>query len=1127
MISDQSARERALETSQSFIVQAPAGSGKTALLVYRLLKLLAIVDQPEQVLAITFTRKATSELRGRLMELLMLAESGARSEHEFEQFGVDLAAKVLVHSKAKNWQLLDTPQQLQIMTIDAFCSKLCGDMPWLSRLGDKPRTTEQADAHYAAAIEQLLSQLLGQPSKLTAALQMVLLELDFDYNRARRLFGSMLAKRDQWLRQLLQNDVTQLRSELENAWQEIAVEHQELLTSLLPEGMLVQLINIAYRASQFHQEDDSPLAVFRQSESVSSLGLEAWRGLLFILTTAGAKGFRKTVNVKCGFPPAEKKLKQEVLALLAELSQSAESDDLLPALQQLQILPKPRYGDDDWQQIIALEQVLKQLAAFLQLRFRATGECDHSEVAQRANLALAELEAPTDLALRMDYRLKHVLVDEFQDTSHSQLELLKKLTAGWQSDADQLAQTLFLVGDPMQSIYRFREADVSLFLQVADNSNTHVFANLDIEPLLLSENFRSGKTLVEWFNSTFTDSFPKHDKVLTGAIRYSSASTHKQGGQSPVMALCETAEQESEWVVEQIKRALPQLPDDKAQVAVLVRSRSHLKHLLPAIKRADIAFAGVDIQPLSETPAVVDVVSLCKAICRLDDRVSWLALLRGPWCGLTLAEIKVLLVRADISVWDQIQNSEISSHLNDESLTRLNQFCDVMRQALAQRQQVGLHSILRWCWFALGGNHTLMEAQREDIEMVFTLVESMQRGADMTSIVELDKALADLYAQAQQHADCRLVVSTIHKAKGMQYHTVILPGLAKQTMADQKDLLMWAEHSNRFGQERLLLAPIRLQQTPGSHFDYLRALEKQRSRNEAMRLMYVACTRAEQRLIMTGCIKYDPESETIRTPPASSLLASVWEATESSFEFSAVGQQADQDQINEQLSQQLSRIPAGFRADYPSSINWQAQQQLLSDDSITDQELLAADAIEFQWATEVATAVGIVLHNWLQHNSHKLYKVKVDDTLLNHWRAELATLRVPPTRKKWALDRLVQALLSMQADSQAGFLFEQYATQQNELALTSYERGAAKTYRIDRTFIDHQGTRWIVDYKTTTTKTKNLDAFVDIQVEKRHRTQLEKYGDLMHQLEPGPIKLAVYFPMLSKLRYWDYKIATD
>jgi len=124
-------------------------------------------------------------------------------------------------------------------------------------------------------------------------------------------------------------------------------------------------------------------------------------------------------------------------------------------------------------------------------RVAERGEADFTEIAQGAVRALGTAEAPTDLLLSMDASVRHILVDEFQDTSFSQWELLVLLTSGWQPND---GRTLFLVGDPMQSIYRFRDAQVALFLKAQSEG----LGSVQLEPLTLTTNFRSHAGLVDW-----------------------------------------------------------------------------------------------------------------------------------------------------------------------------------------------------------------------------------------------------------------------------------------------------------------------------------------------------------------------------------------------------------------------------------------------------------------------------------------------------------------------------------------------------------------------------------------------------------------------------------------------------
>ena len=149
----------------------------------------------------------------------------------------------------------------------------------------------------------------------------------------------------------------------------------------------------------------------------------------------------------------------------------------------------------------------------IEARFASHGQADFVEIAQGALAALGTEDAPTDLLLSFDYRIRHILVDEFQDTSFTQFELLKLLTAGWQPDD---GRTLFVVGDPMQSIYRFRQAEVGLFLRARRQG----IGPVELEPLTLSANFRSQSGIVEWVNQAFAGIMPPRESVIAGAVPY-------------------------------------------------------------------------------------------------------------------------------------------------------------------------------------------------------------------------------------------------------------------------------------------------------------------------------------------------------------------------------------------------------------------------------------------------------------------------------------------------------------------------------------------------------------------------------------------------------------------------------
>ena len=1114
MIVDAKAREQALSPTQSFIVQAPAGSGKTGLLVYRYLTLLATVNNPQNVLAITFTRKAKSEMRERVLHLLLQAQDNATVSDTFEQQGIDLARRVLDRDQTLGWMILEASHQLQILTIDAFSSKLAASMPWLSRLGDMVRTTDLAEPHYEYSVDQVLDTLFRSDSELGEHLNKVLMELDYNYAKAKALFVSMLAKRDQWLRHIVPHNIDEMRTQLDAAWGDLCEEQLRAFEMQLSPDLIASLMEIGCMAAR--NLKDSGLQLSEGIESLLHVSHEdqasvyIWQGLAELILTKDGK-IRSRLTKKEGFP-ANSELKNKTISVLG--SCVANYDEFATDLFALKRLPSSNFSETDWSCLLSVVEVLKSLAAHLQLRFRSVGEVDHSEVTQRANLALSEIENPTDLGLMMDAQIHHILVDEFQDTSSSQLELLQNLTSGWERDAGP-SKTLFLVGDPMQSIYRFREADVGLFLQVVENERTQVFPDLQIKSLVLRQNFRSSQELVSWFNNTFSASFPQQNDVLTGAISYSEAEGLNQSDfdKSVDYLLFEDKDQEARRLAELVNSLLAEQPDD-SQIAILVRSRTHLDNIMPALKQAAIPYVALDIQALHEHQAVIDVVTLAYALSRPSDRIAWLSLLRGPWCGMTLSELKSLTNQFDVPIFSQICDPSRQSALNEVSKARLGRFVDVITKSLNQFQQVNFGALVRWTWERLGGQLTLGNLALQDLDQVFSLLEEIQRCGTLVSRTEFESRLRALTSKSQDFNQARVIVSTIHKAKGLQYHTVIIPSLSSAPRNQDKEVLMWAERQTHSGRNSLLLAPLLFDQPNQSHYSYLRDLEKQRSHEESKRLMYVACTRAEQRLVISGVAKQDKDGMVVK-PRSGSLLEVIWSVTEYRFAL-----EADQKPMEEPLGsrQVLSRLDQNFVFHAEPNFQWRSQNQL----SKSDNEDIDQDEIDYDWATEVARSVGTILHEELQFRGSKILNMNVDLKQSQKWRALLQLRGVPAERFDYAIKRLILAVQNIQADSQARFIFKDYFEQENEMQLSAMQDGAVVSFRLDRTFVDETQTRWIVDYKSTTTNTQDTDRFVDEQVNLRHKKQLEKYAELMSQIDARPIKLAVYFPLLKQLRIWDY-----
>src|SRR6185295_3661044 len=198
--------------------------------------------------------------------------------------------------------------------------------------------------------------------------------------------------------------------------------------------------------------------------------------------------------------------------------------------------------------------------AQLKVLFGERGQADFTEFAHGALAALGSADDPSELLLRLDQKLSHILVDEFQDTSESQFRLLEKLTAGWEPGD---GRTVFLVGDPMQSIYRFREAEVSLFIKTRHSG----LGALKPESLTLTTNFRSQAGLVDWFNRSFAAVLPAEEDEMLGAVPYAPATPHHPALDGPAVSWHCSYDRKHEAL-----KVVEILKEGKGKAAILVRN---------------------------------------------------------------------------------------------------------------------------------------------------------------------------------------------------------------------------------------------------------------------------------------------------------------------------------------------------------------------------------------------------------------------------------------------------------------------------------------------------------------------------------------------------------------------------
>ena len=1110
-MSDAAARERALDPAQSFILQAPAGSGKTGLLTQRYLRLLALVDAPEQIVAITFTLKAAAEMRRRILSALRGADSEPRIEHDARTRQLAEAARQ--HAKERGWQLESHPARLRIQSIDAFCLGLASQSPLLSRAGAELKIVPDARPLYALAARHTLASV-GDREGPQEALAILLQHRDNEVEPAQQLVAEMLERRDQWLPLVLSLQGAELRSRLENDLAREAVGHFHRLVRRWPAENLGAVTGIARRSGTVAPFGTPAGTAWRDSKAppaARSEDFDRWQSLARLLLTKEGD-WRKRIDNNADFV-VSKPDKDLLGNLLTELGREEALDKELRSAGEL---PEPNVTDEQWRVLEALIAVLKHAAQELELTFRVQGKVDFTAVAAAALQALGAADQPSDLALALDYRIRHLLVDEYQDTSVSQYRLLEKLTAGW-TPGD--GRTFFCVGDPMQSIYRFRQAEVGLFLRTRDQG----LGALQPEFLRLERNFRSRKTLVDWFNGAFAQVLPREDDMARGAVRHAPSEATRSAERSAVSVhpLFESDLQlEASQVVATVRDILSRRPD--ARIAVLGRQRTHLSRIAASLVREGLRFQAVELEKLASQSSVRDLTALSRALLHLGDRTAWMAVLRSPLCGLLLEDLTTLSAAAPgLTAWEAIESEDRVARLSADGRARLRRLHVVMARALAAEGRYSLRRRVESAWLELGGPSAVRDARAlEDSQAFLDKLDAIENEQSLPAGNAFDALFVDLFAGPDPHASAQLQVMTVHRAKGLEFDAVILVGLGRSRLDRDPALLHWMEVAQPQDPPGLLIAPIkRTGSEPDALSTYVAARLKESESFERARLLYVAATRAREELHLFGHVtfrldKKDGELK-LNSPERGSALSLLWPKLKPVFTeaFAARDPQSPRPAPPSPIDVPLRRI----------ALKWTAPQP---DVAVAMQAAPRMDDVpvrpEFDWATETTRHVGTVVHLELERWSELPQLPTPAD--MEKSRDRLARLLrangVPRAMVADALERVVGALQSTLGDPRGRWIFDvSHREARSELALSAQAQGEFVSVRIDRTFLDQAGVRWVVDFKTSTHLGAGLEEFLDSEVN-RYRPQLERYAQFVRTAGPQPVRQGLYFPLLKSWREW-------
>ncbi|WP_127476275.1 UvrD-helicase domain-containing protein [Sulfurivermis fontis] len=861
-------------------VMASAGTGKTWLLVTRLTRLLFEGAAPDSILAITFTRKAAAEMQTRLAErLLRLAalDDNALAE-ELHTMHITPTAETRARARRLYEELLHAGRPLRTTTFHAFCQDILRRFPLEADVPPGFELTEKSGELRAAAWEALVSEASAANDAQTARDLSLLLELCGGQSNVTAALNSFLDHRSDWwafttghddacghatarLRELLQVDPdSDPRAELFTS-QNLALltEFRDLL------ALHATKTNAEHveRFSDILAPDADPLLRYQQARAV-------------FLKKDGEPLARKHMDTQ------EKKMGAAGEARFLELhalmcAQLARVHDALAAQQTLMMHAAwYRAGS----RLLEHYQRLKEEQRLL----------DFTDLEWRAYRLLTAADNAHWVQYKLDQRIDHLLVDEFQDTNPTQWRLLLPLLQEMAAGTGERARSVFLVGDGKQSIYRFRRAEPRLFHAAHRWLQQHL--NAAAYPLHVS--YRSAPAIMECVNRVFGAGGP-----LAGVLDdFTPHDTHHQAlwGRVEVLPLIESPEPEAavprttlrnplhepRVIVEdqrhleegrQIARTITTLlqggtlighadtarPLRYGDVMLLVRKRTHVHAYEQALREAGIPYLGTDRGTLLDSPEVDDMVRLLETLITPYNNLALAQVLRSPLFACSDADL-ITLAQGQRGAWfERLLQVEAAAG------TPLRRAADCLGRWHGLAGALPIHDLLDKVYsegnviarYEAAFPSHLRTRLRANLTRFIELALEIDHGR-YPSLTRFLARLGEMREQGEapdeapaESATDRVRLLTIHAAKGLEAPVVFL---ADATASGGNDRAWHAQvgwPAEAEAPQHILLVGRKDQQDA---FTRQQLAEEQRAeQREAANLLYVALTRARQLLYITGC----------------------------------------------------------------------------------------------------------------------------------------------------------------------------------------------------------------------------------------------------------------------------------
>ncbi|MEJ2108018.1 MAG: UvrD-helicase domain-containing protein [Acidiferrobacteraceae bacterium] len=1128
----------------NFTVEASAGTGKTWLLTSRIIRLLLQGATPGSILAITFTRKAAAEIRERIEQRLLemaLADDPALIA-SLAQLGLeDPDSAILQRARGLYETFLTAEHGARISTIHAFCQDILRRFPLESRLPPAFQVVETPTEAQEAAWSSLMRELSRLPEEhpLSRSFDHLLQWLASSSAVREALVSFVELRGDWWAFTEESGDPA--------VWATSVLGEQLQETGSLPDEQslrddLSQYADLIGRHPPATYQQRAQL--LQQALENASDGVDTWLAAttsVFRTKDGGRRALKASAALEKSVGAAG------MVRLLQLHGQLGDAMDLWIDLQRRsQNLERNRAWYTCGQDLLARFQEAK-----LQ-----RGQLDFTDLEWQTYLLLNRSRHAEWVQYKLDQRIDHLLIDEFQDTNpvqwHLLLPLLEELAAG----NPERPRSVFLVGDTKQSIYRFRRAQPELFNQ----ARTWMQSTIEAHDATQIRSRRSSPVIMEFVNLIFAHSkdqdevhpyplpdFARHDthhEDLWGRVEVlpltepRRTNTDSDSGEfrDPLLRPRKTPEDpdtaEGEQITAIIREILHQpvsvngsvRPADYSDFLILVRNRTHVGRIEQQLRDASIPYSGAARTPLAQLPEVADILNLLGVLMSPMDNVALASALRSPVFDCAEGDLMELARLPEPCWWHRLRELVHDSPRSKDRLVRAYRLLDSWRllvdripvHDLLDRIYTDTNLVQRYLHAAPPHYRNRLSASLNQVlDLALELDGGRYPGLSrfIRSLARSSSSPAPVDPKGRQSGQVR--VMTIHGAKGLEAPVVILADAARVASEPggrrTRPVVAWPAGVRR---PSALLIAGREDERDDYTRKTLHRLSREQQREEA-NLLYVALTRARQYLFVTG------------TRPGTSDLG--WYGHISrrlQRAGSTSGRSVPNLQIDTKQEQDADGALAHFILDFgapPQSVQPAATAQTepkpvdarlghplstaRADDFINPSASIAATEFDFPreealtspQAGQSARERGILIHSALEI----LGDIADRDDAQNQWR--LGSAGIPAA----ILDSCWAEAASVIDDEALGKFFDPstYQWARNELPILYRDRERTVSGVVDRLVASDQ-TIWLLDYKTHSHATADTAPVIA----RNYAAQLRLYAKGVSRLWPKyEVRPAVLF----------------